>query len=121
MMCSNSDGSVTICVIHKLELLPKMDLGIFVMIELGLTVITEVADAEREVSVNDGAVKDFGCQSSKKNPIVFARGGSMAGCITTVVSPGEGGSVSTAPFLQLVIVMIALINSRYFLPVILLM
>ena len=37
-----------------------------------------------------GVVNVFGCQSSRKKPIVLAIGGSIAGAITTVVSTGVG-------------------------------
>jgi hypothetical protein len=51
-------------------------------------------------SVDDGGVNVFGCQSSKKNPIVPASGGSIAGAITTVVSTVGGVPPPPSDLLQ---------------------
>ena len=74
------------------------------MTALASMVMVDDTDAGMAVSVNDGAVKVFGCQSSIKKPIVPATGGSTGGTITTVSTPGGGGGgagSSFVPFLQL--------------------
>jgi hypothetical protein len=95
-----------------LELLPKSDRGILVMMELLSTLTVYPAIDGAVVLVNDaGAVKIFGCQSSRKKPMVLANGGSIAGSITTVVSTGGGGGLGLPPldFLQATKKLIAII------------
>ena len=74
------------------------------MTALASMVMVDDADTGIAVSVNDGAVKVFACQSSKKKPMVPATGGSTGGTITTVSTGGGGGGgvgSSFVLFLQL--------------------
>src|SRR5664279_5441855 len=82
-------------VIHTFAFCPKTSPGTFViMVDASMFIKTEGVPDGIGVSVNDGAAKDFGTQSFKKNPIVLAMGGSTAGMITTLSPP-------TLPFPEL--------------------
>src|SRR5690606_3616646 len=67
-----------------------MPRGTLVIIALASMVMVAVAFAGTGASAKAGAVKVFGCQSSRKNPMVGATAGSTGGFITNV-SPAGGG------------------------------
>ena len=98
--CFRKTGSVTIAVIQILALCPNSEGWIRVMTlaastvmvvatEAGIPLAGPAAPAEA-TSVYPGAVNIFGCQLSKKNPIVGAAGG-IAG----------GGASKTSPVIKI--------------------
>jgi hypothetical protein len=84
--------------IQILALFPNIERGILVITAEGSIVTGKAPAAETAVSLNAGGVKVTGCQSSIKNPIVLATGGSTGG---TIVSPPEDGPGGAAFLLQL--------------------
>ena len=104
MICVIAAGSVTVGPIHQTAFCPNSDRGILVIISEASIVTVVAADAGTDVLTTAGFTNVFGCQSSKKNPIVLAIAGSTPGII--VVSPGgiTGGSGggSALLFLQLI-------------------
>jgi len=97
-----NEFSVTIWVIQRLALLLKIDLGIFVIIADGFISTIGPPTGGSDADIVAGTVNVLGCQSLRKKPIEFARGGSTGGS-NTVVSPGPGlglGFGSDPLFLQ---------------------
>ena len=90
--------------IHQTPLCPNSDNGTFVMMSEASAVTVVDAVAGVAASVYAGFVNVLGVQSSRKNPIVFAMGGSTAGVIGTtggVTGGGAGGvGVDGSFFLQ---------------------
>jgi hypothetical protein len=59
-----------------------------------VTVVVALAGTEAEA--NKGFTSDFGCQSSKKKPMVFPTGGSVTGVTGVgVTGPGTTGGVGS--------------------------
>jgi hypothetical protein len=83
-----------------------MDLGIFVIMDDASIVTTEVGEeVGLDDSTKDGTAKLFGCQSSKKNPTVFATAGSTGGgtvppVFPPPVFPPPGFVILFVPFLH---------------------